>query len=271
LITLQIIILAIVQGITEFLPISSSGHLILVPELTDWPDQGVIMDVGVHVGTLFAVILYFRHDVWRMVTALWQLLIFKKDHDESERLILLMVILATIPIVIIGGIAAAYDLPDMLRTIEIIGWTSIIFGLLLYWYDKHSPANFDLSNLKYGHAITIGLAQILSLIPGTSRSGITMTAARAIGFSRTDAARFSMLLSIPTILAAGSLQILKLLAEPQSQTASVNELLWGAALAFISAILAISALMKWLKRSSMTPFVIYRVALGCVLLFIVYG
>lgn len=268
--TLQIIVLAIVQGITEFLPISSSGHLILVPELTNWSDQGVMMDVGVHVGTLFAVMIYFRADVGKLFHALVQLLLLKNDYDKSERQLMLAIVLATIPIIILGGIAAAFDIPDMLRTIEVIGWTSIIFGLLLYWYDTRSPIRLDISRLKYGHALTIGFAQILSLIPGTSRSGITMTAARGLGFSRTDAARFSMLLSIPTIIAAGSLQLLKLLGGDAAEGASINELFWGAGLAFVSAIIAIAALMKWLQRSSMTPFVIYRVALGCVLLYMVY-
>lgn len=268
---LQIIVLAIVQGITEFLPISSSGHLILVPELTNWPDQGVMMDVGVHVGTLFAVMIYFRNDVGRLLHAFGLFLLARKDYDKSERQLMFAIILATIPIIIIGGIASAFDLPDMLRTIEVIGWTSIIFGLLLYWYDTRSPVTLDVSSLKYGHALAIGIAQVLSLIPGTSRSGITMTAARGLGFSRTDAARFSMLLSIPTIIAAGTLQILDLVGGDGTQGASVNELVWGAVLAFISAIIAIAALMKWLQRASMTPFVIYRIVLGLGLLFLVYS
>lgn len=268
--TLQIIVLAIVQGITEFLPISSSGHLILVPELTDWPDQGVMMDVGVHVGTLFAVILYFRKDVWRMVHAFGQMLLLRKKYKKSERHLMLAVVLSTIPIIIFGGLASKFGLSEILRTVEVIGWTSIIFGILLYWFDTKSPIILKMSELRYGHALIIGLSQVLSLIPGTSRSGVTMTAARGLGFSRTAAARFSMLMSIPTIIAAATLQILHLVTSSNENAASVTELLWGAGLSFVSAMITIAALMKWLERSSMTPFVIYRVALGCVLLFMIY-
>ncbi len=267
---LQIIVLAVVQGITEFLPISSSGHLILVPELTDWPDQGVMMDVGVHVGTLLAVILYFRKDVWRMFHAFGQMLMLRKKYNQPERHLMLAVILSTIPVIIFGGLASMYDISDMLRTTEVIGWTSIIFGILLYWYDVKSPVKLNISELRYGHALIIGFAQVLSLIPGTSRSGITMTAARGLGFSRTAAARFSMLMSIPTILAAATLQLLDYATNTDTNSASITELLWGTGLSFVSALVAIAALLKWLERSTMTPFVIYRVLLGVTLLYFVY-
>ncbi len=267
---LQIIVLAIVQGITEFLPISSSGHLILVPELTDWSDQGVMMDVGVHFGTLLAVILYFKKEVWRMFHAAGQMLLLREEYDKAERHLMLAVVLSTIPIVVFGGLASEFGLSDTLRTIEVIGWTSIIFGILLYWYDTKSPIKLRMDELRYGHALIIGLAQVLSLIPGTSRSGITMTAARGLGFSRTAAARFSMLMSIPTILAAAALQLLHLATNSDENAASIAELVLGASLSFISALIAIAALMKWLERSSMTPFVLYRVALGVLLLYFVY-
>jgi undecaprenyl-diphosphatase len=250
---LQIIVLAIVQGITEFPPISSSGHLILVPELTSWPDQGIMMDVGVHVGTLGAVILYFRRDVGRMFHAFWQLISLNKNYDHQERKLML---------------ASTLGLTEIWRTIEVIGWTSIIFGILLYIFDTKFPMTLKLSELRYGHAIIIGFAQVLALIPGTSRSGITMTAARGLGFSRVDAARFSLLMSIPTILAAAVLQI-KDLNESANITIG-SDLVWGAGLSFISAVVAISFLMKWLQTSSMTPFVIYRVLLGIGLLYLVY-
>lgn len=268
---LQIIILTVVQGITEFLPISSSGHLILVPALTNWPDQGIMMDVGVHVGTLGAVIVYFRKDVGRMFHAFGQMLLLREEYNKSERHLMLAIVLSTIPIIIVGGLASKFGIPDIIRTIEIIGWTSIIFGVLLYWYDKKSPIKIKMADIRYGHALIIGLAQILSLIPGTSRSGITMTAARGLGFSRTCAARFSMLMSIPTILAAATLQLVNFATSNIDQHASSDQLLWGAGLSFISALIAIAALMKWLERSSMTPFVIYRVLLGIGLLCYVYG
>ena len=266
---LQIIVLALVQGITEFLPISSSGHLILVPELTSWPDQGIMMDVGVHVGTLGAVMLYFRQDVGRMIHAFIQMITFKKEYNKMERHLMLALILSTIPIVIIGGLASKMGLTDIWRTIEIIGWASIVFGIFLYWFDKHSKTNLILANLSFSHALIIGIAQIFAIIPGTSRSGVTMTAARALGFTRTDAARFSMLMSIPTILAAAILQIKDLL-DTTSLTIG-TDLLLGAGLSFVSALLAIAGLLKWLEKSSMTPFVIYRVLLGVGLLMMVYS
>ena len=204
---LQIIVLAVVQGITEFLPISSSGHLILVPELTNWPDQGIMMDVGVHVGTLLAVMVYFRADVARLFRAFLQMITFSKHYDKKERHLMLALILSTIPIVIFGGLASKLGLTDAWRTIEVIGWTSIVFGLLLYWFDTKCGSHRDLSELTFKNAAFIGFAQVLAIIPGTSRSGVTMTAARGLGFNRTDAARFSMLMSIPTIIAAAILQL----------------------------------------------------------------
>lgn len=266
---LQIIVLAVVQGITEFLPISSSGHLILVPVFTNWPDQGIMMDVGVHVGTLCAVILYFRRDVGRMIKSLLQMITFRKEHDKTDRHLMLMLILSTIPIVILGGAASAFGITGAWRTIEIIGWTSIIFGILLYIADTKCTVKLDLSKIRFGHALIIGFAQVLAIIPGTSRSGITMTAARALGFNRTDAARFSMLMSIPTILAAAILQV-KDLAETTDVTIGY-ELMLGAGLSFATALLAIAGLLKWLERASMTPFVIYRVILGVGLLVMVYS
>jgi len=265
---LQIIILSIIQGITEFLPISSSGHLILVPALTDWPDQGLLMDVGVHVGTLFAVMLYFRADMRRMIVAFWHMVILKKTFIRRDRHLMIALILSTIPVVILGGLVSKMGWNDSWRTLEVIGWTSIIFGILLYILDLKGAVILKISDLRYGHAMIIGFAQVLAIIPGTSRSGITMTAARGLGFTRTDAARFSMLMSIPTILAAGVLQGLKLLES--GDTALGADIFLGAGLSFITALLAIAALMKWLEKSTMTPFVIYRVLLGAGLLFMVY-
>jgi len=266
---LQIIVLAIVQGITEFLPISSSGHLILVPALIGWPDQGLMMDVGVHMGTLAAVMVYFRSDVLRMTIAFWKIITGNNTVKAQDKKITLALILSTIPIIIIGGIVSKYGWNDVWRTMEIIGWTSIIFGLLLYVLDHKCTITQKISELTYGHALIIGLAQVLAIIPGVSRSGITMTAARGLGFSRTEAARFSMLMSIPTIMAAGAVEGLKL-AESGDFTLGADIIL-GAGLSFLTALLAIAALMKWLEKSSMAPFVIYRVFLGIGLLWLVYG
>lgn len=266
---LHIITLAIIQGITEFLPISSSGHLILVPALTDWPDQGILMDVGVHVGTLMAVVLYFRADIMRMLCAFWQMITLKKDINQPDKRLMIAIILSTIPVVIVGGLVSKMGWNDLWRTMEVIGWTSIIFGLLLYFLDEKSAVTKTISELRYGHAIIIGFAQILAIIPGVSRSGITMTAARGLGFSRTEAARFSMLMSIPTILAAGTLKGLELV---QSGNFSLgSDIIFGVVLSFLTALIAIAGLMKWLEKSSMIPFVIYRVILGIALLGFVYS
>ena len=227
-----------------------------------------MMDVGVHVGTLGAVILYFRHDVGRMLMSLIQMLSFRKEYNKTDRHLMLMLILSTIPIIILGGAASILGIMDALRTIEIIGWTSIIFGILLYIADTKFPVKLDLSKICFGHALIIGFAQVLAIIPGTSRSGITMTAARSLGFNRKDAARFSMLMSIPTILIAALLQVKDL-----TETIDINigsELLLGASLSFATALLAIAGLLKWLESASMTPFVIYRVLLGIGLLMMVY-
>ncbi len=267
--TLQIIVLAIVQGITEFLPISSSGHLILVPALSDWPDQGIMMDVGVHVGTLAAVTLYFRADIGRLLMALWHMITFQKNTDQQDRRLLIALILATVPVVVIGGLVSKMGWNDAWRTIEIIGWTSIIFGILLYVLDIRCGVTKKIAELRYGEALIIGFAQVLALIPGTSRSGITMTAARGLGFSRREAARFSMLMSIPTILAAGAIEGIKL--AKSGDAALEAEIFLGAGLAFLTALLAIAGLMKWLEKSTLTPFVLYRVILGIGLLSLVYS
>lgn len=266
---LQIIVLAIVQGITEFLPISSSGHLVLVPIFTDWPDQGLLMDVGVHMGTLGAVIFYFRSDITRMIIAFWKMVTLKKDVNQTDKRLMIALVLSTIPVIIIGALVSKMGWNDTWRTLEVIGWTSIVFGILLYVLDSRCGVTKKLSELRYGHAILMGFAQALAIIPGVSRSGITMTAARGLGFSRTEAARFSMLMSIPTILAAGTLEGLKLV---ESSDISLGaDIFLGAGLSFITALLAIAGLMKWLQNSTMTPFVIYRVILGLGLLGMVYG
>jgi undecaprenyl-diphosphatase len=247
----QIIVLAIVQGITEFLPISSSGHLILVPWVAGWADQGLMLDVAVHVGTLGAVTIYFWRDIFSMATGLLRLL--RGRRDPGARLAG-QVLVGTIP-VLVGGYLFDLYLGDAVRSLEVIAWATLGFGILLY--------------VSYLDVIIIGLAQVLALIPGTSRSGITITAARFLGFERSEAARFSMLLSIPTIAASGLWLGLKLYkADEVEMTQGV---VTAAGLSFVTAILSIAALMAWLNRSSFTPFVIYRVVLGVVLLAFAYG
>ncbi len=261
----QIIVLAVVQGITEFLPISSSGHLVLVPFFTDWPDQGLTMDVAVHVGTLGAVIIYFWQDLLAMVRGLWRLLRGRRDPGAT---LAGLVAVGTIPVLIAGYLVDRYA-GDALRSIVVIGWATLGFGLLLFVADRLSMTVKRVEHLGLIDALVIGLAQVLALIPGTSRSGITMTAARILGYERVEAARFSMLLSIPTIAASGLWLGLSLYEADDMQL--TQGAVMAAGLAFVTAILSIAALMAWLQRSTFTPFVIYRVILGAGLLAVAYG
>ena len=261
---IQIIVLAIVQGITEFLPISSSGHLILIPKLTGWPDQGLVTDVMVHVGSLFAIIAYFWRDVIRLIKGGFELLLFKWNQDSR---LAAYIIIGTIPAVILGLILKKTGFLDTIRGIEIVAWNAIIFGILLYIADRYGLRIRTISDMRMSPAIIIGFAQALALIPGTSRSGITMTAARALGYERSDAARFSFLLGIPAITGAGLLTFL----EAQSEGIEIPAgALYAAGLTFFSAFAAIAFLMALVKRFSFLPYVIYRLILGVVLLAIAY-
>ena len=261
----QIIVLALVQGITEFLPISSSGHLILVPLLTGWSDQGLTTDVMVHVGSLFAILAYFWRDVWQLVLGALDLI--RLNWSPRGRLAL-YIVAATIPAVIFGLALKALDVTDGLRNMELIGWTAIIYGALLYAADRFGPQLKAMEQITFGPAMIIGVAQALALIPGTSRSGITMTAARFMGFTRPEAARFSFLLGIPAIAGAG---LLTAIEAAQNGEAISNDALLAAALTFVSAFAAIAFLMALVKRVSFLPFVIYRFVLGGFLLVLAYS
>lgn len=262
---LHLVVLALVQGITEFLPISSSAHLILVPVFTGWTDQGPIIDVALHVGTLGAVILYFWRDLWAMLSGLVRLV--KGRRDPGAKLAGYLV-LGTLPI-LAAGFAFTRYFPDGLRDIRIIGWATLGFGVLLYVFDRVGMTVRRVEHMGVFDVLVIGCAQVLALIPGTSRSGITMSAARMLGFERPDAARFSMLLSIPTILGAGTLESIKLWE--RGNLGLTGDAIMAAGLAFAVALLSIAAMMAWLKRSTFTPFVVYRVALGGFLLVVGYG
>jgi len=260
----QLAVIALVQGITEFLPISSSGHLLLIPSFTGWQDQGLLIDVAVHVGTLGAVMAYLWRDVWLMFRGLWKPGNIRRN--PGLRLIAQLVI-GTIPVVIAGVLFLIY-VGDALRTAEVVGWATIGFGVLLYMADRYTVTINKLEHMTWGRALIIGIAQILSLIPGTSRAGITITAARYLGFERVEAARFSMLLSIPTIVAAGGAAGYKL-AKEGTEKLQVDALIAGG-MAFVSAFIAIVLLMGWLRRASFTPFVMYRMLLAGFLLVLAY-
>lgn len=262
---LQIVVLAIVQGITEFLPISSSGHLILVPELTGWPDQGLAVDTAAHVGTLAAVIAYFWRDLLRMLQGLLRLLTGRRD---PAGLLAVYIIIGTLPALAVGYAVNKY-LGDSLRSMQLVAWTMIGFGIVLYIADRIGATVLRLENMRLGHAFVIGCAQAIAFIPGTSRSGITMVAARLFGYERADAARFSFLLSIPAIAAGGLLKGHELY---QSGTpGAMHDAVATGVLAAIAGLIAIAVLMAWLRRSTFTPFVVYRLMLGAVLLYLVYA
>ena len=262
----EIIILAIIQGVTEFLPISSSGHLLLPAELLGWVSQGLAFDVAVHVGSLLAVMIYFRQEIAQMTVA-WVTQGFSKQQSTDSKLAW-YVIVATIPAVIIGFLMKGW-IEENARTALVIAGTTIIFGLLLWYADATAKREQELEGLTLKQAIYIGLAQVLALIPGTSRSGITMTAGLMLGLKREACARFSFLLSIPVILGAGLLATLDLLNA--NEAVDWYALLYGAAFSFVSAYLCIYLFLSWISRIGMLPFVIYRLALGVVLLWFVFA
>ena len=267
---LQIVVLAVVQGITEFLPISSSAHLILVPNLTGWPDQGVAVDAASHLGTLAAVLAYFWRDVGRLITGFFRLIAGRRDAaGQLDRwgLIAVYIMIGTIPLILVGLYIDTY-VGDGLRKMEIIAWTMPIFGVVLYLADRFAKTVHRLDNLRFGHAIAIGCAQALALIPGISRSGITMVTGRLLGFERAEAARFSFLLSIPASAAAGALKTYEMIEV--GDTATLHNAAAVGVLSALAGIVAIAFLMTWLRRADFTPFVLYRLVLGAGLLYLVY-
>ncbi|MEC9340356.1 MAG: undecaprenyl-diphosphate phosphatase [Pseudomonadota bacterium] len=258
---LQIVVLAVVQGLTEFLPISSSAHLILVPVILGWPDQGLLFDVAVHIGTLSAVLWYFRRDLAPLWIG-WRASIATRTMNAEGRLAW-AVLLGTVPVGLAGLLLGDW-VEEYLRGPLVIAWATIGFGLLLWLADIANRGERSEHALRWQDVIVVGLAQALALVPGTSRSGITMTAALFAGLGREGAARFSFLLSIPVIALAGLFEA-KDLVDAEVAVAPLKVLL-AIALSAISAYLCIEAFMRLLQRLGMLPFVIYRLLLGAVLL-----
>lgn len=257
----HIIVLAVIQGLTEFLPISSSAHLILPSQVFGWPDQGLAFDVAVHVGTLAAVIWYFRAEVGRLTVAWVGDTVRGRVGQDSG--LAWAVIAGTIPAGLAGLLLNDF-IETSLRSGLVIAVSTIGFGLVLWWSDAVGRRNRDLPALTMKDAVIIGVAQALALIPGTSRSGITITAALFLGFGREAAARFSFLLSIPLILAAGLLKTLELV--DQGGATDWAAIALGATLSFVSAVVCIHLFLKFLERLGLMPFVIYRLVLGLLLL-----
>jgi len=279
--TIQIVLLALLQGLTEFLPISSSAHLILLPQLVNWSDQGLAFDVAVHLGTLIAVVGYFRHTLWQL-SGDW-LSSLQQRRTVGDSRLAWAVLLGTIPVGL-AGLLLKDVVETTLRSPQVIAWATIGFGLLLGWADwrQRRPAPTSapttppapttpsghtpdpLATMRWRDVALIGMAQAIALIPGTSRSGITMTAGLALGLGRQGAARFSFLLSIPVILLAGALSTRDLLTS--ATPVAWSALLLGTLIAAISAYLCIALFLRLLDRIGMLPFVIYRLALGGLLL-----
>ena len=262
----NLILVALVQGITEFLPVSSSGHLILLPLLTGAPDQGLAIDVAVHVGTLLAVIVYFRAEVGAIIAGLPRLLTGRADTAGAKLALLLAI--ATVPVVLAGLAIKWSGLDEAMRSTAVIGWTMLLFGVVLYWTDQHGATNRQQKDWNLRDAITLGLWQAVALIPGTSRSGITISGARYLGYDRSGAARIAMLMSIPTIAASGVLLGADVAVQGDWQMLKLAAL--AAAFAFAAALLALVFMMRLLRSVSFTPYVIYRVILGAILLWIAY-
>ena len=260
---IQIIVLSLIQGLTEFLPVSSSAHLILGSKVFDWPDQGLVFDVATHLGTLLAVLVYFRKDLWKMILP-W--LSADKGDDVSRKLGLILVV-ASIPAILAGGLLSGW-VESALRDTRVIAYTTIGFGLLLWWADARFAHDKRLQNMTMKSGILIGQAPKPVFVPGTSRSGITITMGRMLGFNADGAARFSFLLSIPIIAAAGGYGVLRMLLHD----APINWSQFGLAvvLSALAGWLCIAAFLALLQRVGLFPFVLYRLALGVILLWVAF-
>lgn len=265
----HILVLALIQGLTEFLPVSSSGHLVLVHDLLGgeqlerWRED-LLLDIAVHVGTLLSVLVYFRKDVSAMFCGLLKV---NAQASAPGRLLLVHVIIASVPVVAAGLLLHIWA-PDWLRSVEIMAWSTLIFGIVLWWADRNPVTSRQISDITLRDALVIGCAQVLALVPGTSRSGITMTAGRFLGLSRTEAAHFSLLLAIIAIAGAGTIGLYQLW---QSGFGELGyDVLLAAFLAFFSGWAAIAGMMAFLARASFMVFAVYRVLLGTALLGLIY-
>lgn len=259
----HIIVLAIIQGLTEFLPVSSAAHLILGGKVMGWPDQGLVFDLATHLGTLLAVLVYFRRELADMLVAVFR----PGDSDtcRADRALAGWLVLASIPALAAGAIM--HDLVEFyLRDLRVIAVMTLVFGGVLWWADAVGGRQRELADVGWRAALTIGLAQALALVPGVSRSGITISAARFLGFGPEAAARFSFLLSIPIIAAAGGYGALRV----ATRDASIDWLQFGLAVGFaaLAGWACIAAFLALLRRVGLLPFVLYRLALGLVLLWI---
>ena len=260
--SIQALVLAFVQGITEFLPVSSSGHLILVPKLLGWEDQGLAFDVAVHVGTLLAVLVYFRVEIIRIVRDTFASLI-GRGHSADSRLGWQLVFV-TLPVGL-AGLLFNDAIASSFRDPRYIGAAMLIFAVLLWWVDKNNKQSRDIAALNWKDILVIGCAQAIALMPGVSRSGMTMVAALLMGLNRDGAARFSFLMAVPVIILAGGLKSLELL---QSQAAiDWHPLLLGVGVSAVVAFACIHWFLGFIRRFSLAAFSVYLILLGSYILY----
>lgn len=250
---IEIIVLSLIQGVTEFLPVSSSSHLIIASDFLSFENRELEIDVSLHIGSFFAVIVFFRKDIYN----------FLKNKD-----LFIKILISSLPVMIIGYFLVKFNLINQIRNIKVIGWTTLIFGIILYMSDKSNINNKLKNNFTYKSAIIIGLLQILSLIPGVSRSGISISGARFLKFNRYDSAKIAFLLSIPT-LAAVSIYGLNNLIESKSFDFSFL-LLFSILISFIFSFVTIKYFLKYVETFSLNVFVVYRIILGLSLLVLAY-
>ena len=262
----HIIWLSLIQGITEFLPVSSSGHLNLLHALTDYPDQGVGFDVALHFGTLIAVLLYFRNDVASLMMGLMDL---AQKRRSDNRHLLFQILIATFPVLLAAALLVVTGWVDLLRNAQTVAIATMAFAVPLYLADRFCVQDMKLPEQTLGRALLVGLAQMFALIPGASRAGVTITAARALGIGRVEAARFSMLLSIPVILCFTLFSLMEVAIEGGGT--ALKPMFLGMTFAGVTALISIHIFMKMTAKMSFLPFVLYRLLLGTVILTAVAG
>ena len=250
---IEVMILSLVQGITEFIPVSSSSHLILISDFVDFDSQSLSIDVSLHIGSFLAVVSYFYKDI----------LNFLENRD-----LFIKILISSLPVILAGFVLIQTDIIDDLRSVKIIGWTTIIFGVLLYISDRFKLDKEISNNFNLKSALIIGLFQVLSLVPGVSRSGITITAARLLNYKRLDAAKISFLLSIPTLASVSFFGIFKLTSSENLSFSVLN--LISIMLSFLFSYLTIKYFIRYIKRFSLIVFIIYRIILGLIILSFIY-
>ena len=250
---IEIFILSFIQGVAEFIPVSSSSHLILISNLLNFENQSLSIDISLHIGSLLAVIVYFYKDLISFI---------------ENKILFFKIIISSLPVMIVGFLLVETGIIDQIRNIKIIAWTTLIFGFLLYFSDKFKLEKSLEKNFSYKSAIFIGLFQILSLVPGVSRSGIAITAARLLNFKRVDAAKISFLLSIPILSAVSFFGLKNLILSENIYFAKVNII--SIFLSFLFSLITIKYFLRYIVKFNLNIFVYYRIFLALVLFAIIY-